>query len=112
ACPDGLTPDERITIRRRVFAPDSDARALVAEVLVTNPIEETLDYGLVEFWDPNLHQVALELLTSDLLQPGITDSIERRRRATATTFTQQASWDSARRLAVLDTTATAPQIPR
>jgi Glycosyl hydrolase 36 superfamily, catalytic domain len=61
---------------------------------------------------PAATRVALELLTSDLLQPGITDSIERRRRATATTFTQQASWDSARRLAVLETTATAPQIPR
>jgi acyl-CoA thioester hydrolase len=53
----------------------------VAEVEVTNPTEDPLDYGLVEFWDPNpLHQVALELLTSDLLRAGITDGIERRRR--------------------------------
>ena len=57
---------------------------------IPNPTEETLDYGLVEFWDPNLHQVALELLTSDLLQAGITDGIERRRRALATRFTHEA----------------------
>ncbi len=105
-----VTPAERIAVRRRVLAPDSDARALVAEVEVTNPTGETLDYGLVEFWDPNLHQVALELLTSDLLQAGTTDAIERRRRALAGRFTQRASWDPARRVAVLETTATAPQV--
>ncbi len=59
------------------------AHASGAVELYTQDREDPLDYGLVEFWDPNLHQVALELLTSDLLRAGITDGIERRRRAPA-----------------------------
>jgi hypothetical protein len=102
------TVDPRIVVHRRVFAPDADARALVAEVRVTNPTRETLEYGLVEFWDPNLHQVALELLTSDLLQPGITDGIERRRRALDAGLSQGVSWDPVSRVAVVDTVAGLP----
>jgi hypothetical protein len=105
-----VTLDERISVRRRVFAPDAAARALVAEVQVTNPTEETLDYGLVEFWDVNLHQLRLELLTSDLLQAGTTDAIERRRRALAARFTQRVTWDPARRVAVLESTAAMPEV--
>lgn len=105
-----ITEDAVVVVRRRVLAPDADARALVVEVEVSNPTGGALDVGLVEFWDPNLHQVALELLTSDLLQPGITDGIERRRRALAAQFTHRASWDPDHRVALLESTATAPAV--
>jgi len=84
------TPD--VVIRRRVLAPDAAARALVVEVEVTNPTDEPLEYRLAEVWDLNLHQVSLELLTSDLLQAGVTDGIERRRRAHSGEYRQAASW--------------------
>lgn len=97
-------PDARVV--RRVFAPAADARALVAEVTVENPGASTMTAGLVELWDPNLHEIVVELLTSDLLFDGITDEIERRRRDLLRSFRQRASWDPARRIAVVETEAT------
>lgn len=94
-----------IVVRRRTFAPDDEARALVSEVTVANETDAPIALGLVELWDPNLHQLAVELLTSDLLAPGTTDGVERRRRALAGRFRQHVAWDPVRRLAVLTTTA-------
>ncbi len=99
--------DDGVTIRRRVFAPDADARALVAEVTVENGTGEARDVGLVEFWDVNLHQASVELLTSDLLGPQTTPAIDRRRRAQAAEYAQEATWDPATRTAVVTTTAKA-----
>lgn len=96
-----------LVVRRRVFAPDADARALVAEVTVENGSGEARDVGLVELWDLNLHQVSLEFLTSDLLDPGNTAGIDRRRRQQASAYTQQATWDPAQRTAVVTTSAKA-----
>lgn len=99
--------DDGVVVRRRVFAPDSDARALVAEVTVENGSGEARDVGLVEFWDVNLHQASVELLTSDLLGPNTTPGIDRRRRAQAAGYVQAASWDPAARTALVTTTAKA-----
>lgn len=96
-----------LVVHRRTFAPDDEARALVAEVTVVNETDAPVALGLIELWDPNLHQLAVELLTSDLLAPGTSDGIERRRRALAGRFRQQVAWDPIRRLAVLTTTAKA-----
>ncbi len=99
------TDDGELTIRRRVFAPDTEARALVAEVRLENRASHAQEIGLVEFWDTNLHQLPLELLTSDLAVPGISETIDRKRRRLMEQFTQKAEWDAARRVAVLSTTA-------
>lgn len=101
-----VTRDRDITVRRRVFAPDAAARVLVAQVTVTNPTSRRLHYGLVEFWDVNIHEITLELLTSDLGFPGVTESIDRRRRALMAQFTHRAHWDADRRIATVETSAT------
>lgn len=90
-----VTRDGDIVVRRRVVAPDSDARALVAEVTVENPTRAWQEYGLVEFWDLNQHQLPLELITSDVSFPGVTARIDRRRRQLAASFTQRLAWDAA-----------------
>ena len=100
-----VTRDAGITVRRRVFAPDAEARALVARVTVENPTLHAQRYEIVEYWDVNLYQLPVELLTSDLGVPGITESIDRRRREQAASFTQRVEWRAAERMAVVDTTA-------
>ncbi|HVM96053.1 MAG TPA: hypothetical protein VMT89_06675, partial [Candidatus Acidoferrales bacterium] len=103
-----VTREDDIVVHRRVFAPDHEARALVAEVVVENPTATTQRYGVAEFWDVNLHEVSLELLTSDLSIPGITDQIERRRRDLASQFTQQVTWNADERVALVTTRAKSP----
>ncbi|MBI3782818.1 MAG: hypothetical protein HY270_05385 [Deltaproteobacteria bacterium] len=103
-----VTRESDIVVRRRVLAPDHAARALVSEVVVENPTGTTQQYGLVELWDINLHQVSLELLTSDIAIPGITDQIDRRRRDLANQFTHQVAWDADERVALITTQAKAP----
>jgi hypothetical protein len=102
-----VTHDDEITLRRRVFAPDTAARALVAELTVENPTAQAQRYAVVEFWDVNIHEVTLELLTSDLGVPGITQVIDRRRRALMAQFAQHAQWRADARLAIVDTVAKA-----
>jgi len=100
-----VTRGKEVTVRRRVFAPDADARALVAQVSVENPTNGVLTYELTEFWDVNLHEISLELLTSDLGTPGISEGIDRRRRALMAQFTQQAEWRAGSRIAEVRTKA-------
>ncbi len=100
-----VTHDAQITLRRRVFAPEADARALVAQVSVENPTAQALRYEIVEFWDVNIHQLPLELLTSDLGYPGVTEAIDHRRRALMALFTQHVQWRSDARIAVVLTSA-------
>jgi hypothetical protein len=100
-----VTRDADITLRRRVFAPDAAARALVAQVTVENPTSRPQHYEVVEFWDVNVHQITLELLTSDLGLPGVTESIDRRRRDLAAQFQQHLEWRADERIAIVTTTA-------
>ena len=100
-----VTRDADITVRRRVFAPDSDARALVAAVTVENPTAHSQHYELVEFWDVNIHQISIELLTSDLMAPGTTEAIDRRRRALMAKFTHQVEWRADARIGIVQTVA-------
>lgn len=100
-----VTHDADITVRRRVFAPDAAARALVAEVAVENPTNRPQHYELVEFWDVNVHQITLELLTSDLGYANVTEAIDRRRRDFAAQFTQRVRWRAEDRVAIVETTA-------
>jgi hypothetical protein len=100
-----VTRDAQITVRRRVFAPDAAARALVAQVTVENPTSRPQRYEVVEFWDVNLHQITLELLTSDLGLAGVTELIDRRRRDLAAQFQQHVEWRADQRVAVVTTRA-------
>jgi hypothetical protein len=94
-----------LRVRRRTLAPDSDARALVAEVEIENLSSTDRDLDLVELWDVNIHQLPVELATSDLLVPGITEGIDRKRRALMAEFEHEASYDSDARVAVVKTRA-------
>lgn len=100
-----VTRDGDLTFRRRTYAPGTGSAALAIDVTVENAGVNDADVGLVELWDANLHQVSVELLTSDLLVPGTTDGIQRRRRAQAAAFTHEARWDPATRAAILTTAA-------
>ena len=103
-----VTRDAAVTVRRRVYAPDAAARALVAQVTVENPTSRAQHYEVVEFWDVNVHQITLELLTSDLGLPGVTEAIDRRRRDVAAQFQQHLEWRADERIAVVTTTAKSP----
>lgn len=100
-----VTHDGDLTLRRRVLAPDAAARALVAEVSVDNATARPLHTAVVEFWDVNIHEVTLELLTSDLGFAGITEIIDRKRRSLMAQFSQHVEWDAATRVALVQTTA-------
>jgi hypothetical protein len=102
-----VTQDGDLTLRRRVLAPDADARALVAEVTVENAGAQPLRTAVVEFWDVNLSQITLELVTSDVGFPGTTENIDRRRRSAAAQFTQHVEWDAGTRVALVRTAAKA-----
>jgi len=92
-------------VTRRVYAPDADARALVAEVTLENPTDGNKRYGLVEMWDIDIHQLPVEFLTSDLLNPSISETIDRRRRAIMADFSHSARYSAEDRLCVIETTA-------
>lgn len=94
-----------LRVRRRTFAPDADARALVAEVEIENRSERERDLGLVEIWDVNIHQIPVELATSDLLAPGITERIDRKRRALMAQFEHELGYDAGTRVAEVRTRA-------
>jgi hypothetical protein len=100
-----ITRESDIVVHRRVVAPDTTARALVAEVTVENPTNRTQDYEIIEFWDLNQHQIPLELITSDVAFPGVTERIDRRRRQLAASFTQRIEWQAAAGVATAFTTA-------
>ncbi len=100
--------DERAVISHRVFAPDVAARALVAEVTVHNPTSDTLRYRIVEVLDPDLFEVPVELATSDLLNPSITDTIDRRRRDLQARFTHQLAWSELQQVALMTTSVREP----
>ena len=100
-----VTHDGDLTLRRRVLAPDAAARALVAEVTVENAGAQPLHTAVVEFWDVNIHEISLELATSDLGFPGVTEIIDRRRRSLMAQFTQHVEWDAGTRVAMVQTAA-------
>ncbi len=92
-----------IRVRRRTFAPDVDARALVAEVEIENLSQNDRAVGLVELWDVNIHQIPVELATSDLLAPGISERIDRKRRALMGQFEHEMRYDAETRVAQVQT---------
>ncbi len=100
-----VTNFEQVRIKRRVFAPDAEARALVAEVTLENPTDGNKRYGLVELWDIDIHQLPVEFVTSDLMNPSITETIDRRRRAIMDDFEHTARYTAADRVCVIETTA-------
>ena len=102
---DTVTHDGDLTLRRRVLAPDAAARALVAEVVVENAGAQPLHAEVVEFWEVNIHEITLELVTSDIGFPGVTENIDRRRRSLMAQFTQHVAWDAETRVAVVRTSA-------
>lgn len=107
-----VTRFDGLVVTRRVYAPETDARALIAEVTLESTGDEALEVGLVELWDPNLHQVAVELATSDVAGEAlmVSANIDRRRRGFVAAFTQTAAWDGA--LARVDSVAEAPPVGR
>ncbi len=93
--------DLRVT--RRVFAPDHDARALIAEVTVENLGDTDRDLSLVEMWDLNTHQIPVALTTSDLLAPKLTEAMDRSRRDLMDGFEHQLTYDARGRMAIAGT---------
>jgi hypothetical protein len=94
-----------LRVRRWTYAPDDDARALVAEIEIENLSDVNRTLGLVEIWDINIHQAPVELATSDLLVEGITEAIDRKRRALMSEFEHQVHYDANTRVALVETRA-------
>ncbi|MGB8330401.1 MAG: hypothetical protein WCE62_09760 [Polyangiales bacterium] len=100
-----VTDFGELRVRRRTFAPDVDARALVAEVEIENRSATNRELDLVELWDVNIHQIPVELATSDLLAPGITERLDRKRRALMAEFEHEVAYDAQTRVAQVRTRA-------
>lgn len=100
-----VTDFGNLRVRRRTFAPDDEARALVAEIEIENLSDTSRDLGLVEFWDVNIHELPVELATSDLLAPGVTERIDRKRRALMKEFEHEVRYDANTRTAIVETHA-------
>lgn len=86
-----VTRWDDVVVRHRVLAPDLSARALVSEVSLETPDGAPRDFAVVEVWDPNFHQVEVELLTSDLA-PGSSARIDRARRERAADYHHHLAW--------------------
>lgn len=97
-------------VRRRVVAADTEARALVSEVVVHNPGPLPVQLELAEVWDPTLSPIPVELATSDLLVEGVTDRIERVRRAWSAELLHELAWDAGRGVATAHSTSPAPPV--
>jgi len=102
-----VTRAGELVVRRRVFAPDVDTRAVVAEVSVSNLADNRKEIGLVELWDVNIHQVTGAFADDVSLQN--VEEITRRRRDIQSQFDQVASWSAEDRIAVV--TSDAKQLP-
>ena len=94
-----------LIVRRRVFAPETDARALVAEITFENGEARPRDLAWVELWDVNLHQVSVELATSDLVGPSISAGVDRRRRQFASGLEHRVRFDPSARVLRVETSA-------
>lgn len=104
-----ITRFSDVTVRHRVLAPDAAARALVSEVELESDDATPRDFAVLEVWDPNFHQVEVELLTSDLGSATTTARIDRRRRDRAGDYTHQVTFDPVARR--IDVTTTANALP-
>lgn len=98
-----VTKWDDLLVTRRVFAPDIDARALVAEVTIQNLTNEYKEVGLVELWDVNVQQVTPA--SDDAAGAEGWAALQRERRAAAAGFEQTARWSQEDRTAVIETTA-------
>jgi hypothetical protein len=94
-----------LKITRRVFAPESNARALVAEVTLENLTNSYISVGLVEFWDVNEYQLPGEAITSDLEDEDTSENVRRSRREIGASFAQTISYSRQLRLAVTESVA-------
>ena len=102
-----VTTYSDLKVTRRVFAPESNTRALVAEVTIENLSDAYVSVGLVEFWDLNRYQMPAEAVSSDSEDGDATDRIRRSRRALGAEFTQNVSYSRQSRLAIAATEAKA-----
>lgn len=99
-----VTSFDDLVVTRRVFAPDTDARALVSEIAIENLTEQYKEVGVIELWDVNVHQLTPEE-TTDLSDPDAWRDMVRRRRALMDSFEQTASYSAEERTLRVDTTA-------
>lgn len=94
-----------VVVRRVIYAPDANARALVAEVTLENRGSRARSYGVVESWDPDHHQLPVAFVTSDLLTDVVTLELDQSRRALGAKFTQTLSWDASAGIARVSSVA-------
>ena len=102
-----VTTFKDVRVTRRVFAADTNARALVAEVTLQNLSGANLDVGLVEFWDLNLHPMSAEPVTSSAEDESRGEQIIRRRRAAAAEFSHTMSYSRQTQVASVQSEAKA-----
>lgn len=102
-----VTTYKDLRVTRRVFAPESNSRALVAEVTLENLTDSYISVGLVEFWDVNQYQLPAEGISSDLVDDETSDKLRRSRRALGAVFHQTIRYSRQTRIAVVESEAKA-----
>jgi hypothetical protein len=87
-----ITRWDDLVVAHRVVAPHADARALVSEVTLEHLGVAEATYRVLDLWDVDVHQVALELLTSDVVVRGTTARIDRTRRRRQEALRHEVRW--------------------
>ncbi len=100
-----ITTLKDVRVTRRVFAADTNARALVAEVTLENLSNANKEVGLVEFWDINLHPLIAEPVIRGDGDEEVAEERTRRRRAASGQFTHTLGYSHETRVATVQTTA-------
>lgn len=100
-----VTTLKDVRVTRRVFASDTDARALVAEVTLENLSNANKEVGLVEFWDLNLHPLLAEPTTGG--DSDARDARTRQRRAASGEFAHTLRYSAESKVATAETVAKA-----
>ncbi len=98
-----VTKWDDLLVTRRVFAPDIDARAVVAEVTIQNLTDQYREVGLVELWDVNVRAMA-PAPDADVDADGGA-ALRRERRGAMAGFRHTVRWSQEERTALVDTAA-------
>tara|TARA_R110002073_G_scaffold218689_3_gene378997 strand:+ start:25027 stop:27792 length:2766 start_codon:yes stop_codon:yes gene_type:complete len=100
-----VTTLKDVRVTRRVFAADTNARALVAEVTLENLSNANKEVGLVEFWDLNLHPILAEPVTNAGGDESVGEARLRRRRAASGLFSHTLHYSSESQVAIAESRA-------
>jgi len=98
-----------ISIVRKTYAPYGDDPILISDIAIKNAVSAAKEITLYEYWDVNLHQMLMKLVSSGVLLKSIPQSNEEERSAFNGYFTQSAKIDPNYKAAMVETSLKYPE---